>query len=180
MAAKYLVTCVRCGDQVAASVHQAGSTVQCQCGEQVVVPPLRKLKLLPPAETPTNSRSTQWSSRQSIAVCGSSLTLGLLLWAAYLWTTEPEPLQFPEQNYAKSVENLVVNGTPLDFWQSWVANRDALMEDGFQEIALPQAVAVDAYISQRQFQRNVLLAIAGGFAVLTGITWAVWPTRKMV
>lgn len=177
MAGKYLVPCT-CGQQVAVSTHQAGAQVTCACGQQVGVPPLRKLRELPQADAQPDAPHRKWSPRHALTVGGTSLVAGLLLWAGYLWSTEPPPLTFPEQRYAENIQGLMENGSPLQFWRLWLENRDTLADQGFTEIVSPQADAVEAYIAQRQLFRNILLGAAGAIAALTLLTWFAWPQSK--
>ncbi len=174
MAGKYLVTC-ECGELVPAAVHQAGSQVACTCGRQVDVPPLRKLRQLPLADDLPQPIASNWSPRHALAVGGASLVAGLLIWAGYLWGTEPAPVTFPEARYAESIEHMLENGTPLQFWRLWMENREVLAADGFNEITSPQAAAVEAAIAESQLFRKVLLGLAAVLAVLTVIAWFAWP-----
>ena len=177
MAGKYLVSC-DCGNQVSASVHQAGSQVACSCGKQVDVPPLRKLRQLPPADDQPVQAQTNWSARHSVAVGSMSLATGLLILAGYLWSTEPPPPTFAEDRYAKSIDNLLEEGTPLQFWRLWLDNREVLAERGFEELSTPQSQALEAYIAERQLYRNVALGAAATMLVLSIVGWFVLPPSR--
>lgn len=177
MAGKHLVPC-DCGNQVPAAVHQAGSTVACECGKQVQVPQLRKLRQLPLADDQPADVAPGWSARQAATLGGVVVTAGLLLWALYLRSVEPEPLLFPERRHAESVEHMMETATPLWFWQWWRDSRDSLANDGFQEMVSPQAQAIDAYIAERQFLRSVILGIAGAVAVVTILARLFWPVGR--
>jgi hypothetical protein len=177
MAGKYLVPC-DCGQQLPASVHQAGATLQCTCGAQVDVPPLRKLREFPPAHQQPPDTVRTWSPRHSLAVGGTSLVAGLLLWAGYLWSTEPPPPAFPQQQYAANIEGVLENWTPLQFWRQFMQSHHELAEQGFEEITSPRTEAIEAYIAQRQFFRNILLAAAVVVALVTIAAWLAWPSPR--
>lgn len=172
---KYLVPC-DCGNRVLATVHQAGSQIACTCGNQVDVPPLRRLKQLPLADDQPAARAKPaWTPRHAATMGGAAVTAGLLLLAGYLWATEPPPPTFDQNRYAESVAGMLESGTPLQFWQHWMATHEQLAEQGFQEISSPQAEALEAYIADRQFYRKLVLGAAGVVAIFSIIAWLAWP-----
>jgi len=88
---KYLLSCT-CGQSVEVEPGQAGQTVACVCGEQLIVPSMLQVKALPVApEKPKPTRAESNALRRTFFVIGVVLLFPALLLAPYLYVWKPEP-----------------------------------------------------------------------------------------
>ena len=75
MSARYLLDCP-CGKEIIVDSTQAGEIVQCECGQQVEVPTLLKLRTLEMVEEPSKpSKKSNWGVIQGMTIAGGFLTL---------------------------------------------------------------------------------------------------------
>lgn len=180
MADKYLVPC-DCGESVAAAVNQAGAEVVCQCGTTLKVPTLRQLRKLPREQDTesTAKQSGEWTPRHSTALAGVMTTVALLLWGVWLWAKQPETPQF-DQMYrdviAGDAKMMLEKGTAAQFWRHWIITSPQLIENGFEEIVMPQEKGYRDYLQQYRTQMYAVLSAAGIAALITVVAWLAWPS----
>ena len=148
---KYLLAC-SCGSNLVVDVRQAGEQLQCPCGAQLAVPPLRKLRHLPLAETPAEVGQAAWSSRQatvSLLLIGALAAGSLGAWA---WWKSPV-LEKPDfraelERFKRDLPGL----TPIQGWAAWRRQYHWLGEVGFSDFRDPRAGQI-----RRQQQRYRLI-----------------------
>mgnify|MGYP001821743924 CR=1 FL=1 len=120
MTQRYRLPCPHCADHLEVALPQAGETLSCVCGAQVVVPALRELRRLDPvADTlATSDRSHNWDLRR-----GSLFVTGMLLLAAGLVAHAriyPQRQQLDTSRPAFRELNFDIQTlTPLPAWEAW-------------------------------------------------------------
>lgn len=180
MADKYLVPCT-CGQTLRVGVHQAGSPLQCQCGAEVVVPPLRKLRELPREAGEAAPSPGAWSPRHAVVFGGALLTVLLLAWAGWNFANEPRMPEFDtirERQLSERTETILENAPPVEFWKSWLMMESDLATHGFDEIPDPQQQAWKQYAMSQRWQRSIILTAAGVVALITLVGGLVWPSAR--
>jgi hypothetical protein len=87
--------------------------VQCSCGEQFEIPPIRKLRNLEPAAD--EPLPPLWTKRQGLLFLGSLITICSIGFAAVLWLNMPAPFIPPTVNFDRTaVEKEVAALTPAE------------------------------------------------------------------
>jgi len=169
---KYLVTC-SCGNQVPVEVGQAGGRIACSCGSMVDVPPLRKLRHLPPAEVQEERAATQWSVRHgllTVSLIATALLLGAAIWN---WSTQPHVPTFDPVLRGRAVEETLKNITPAQAWEFWL-NYRLQAESGFHVYEASNRAEIEQTIAHKQFSRRILWGLAGLCGAIAAAA-AFWP-----
>lgn len=137
--ATYMVSC-SCGGQLAVEPGQAGETLRCECGRQVAVPTLRRLRELPRADeargeaSDTAATDSAWGVRQGvitvlvIAAVGSLAAAGVSRWQ------EPTMPTFNPAGWTELMDTKISELTPEAAWQAWVQFYEPLTQSGFSEM----------------------------------------------
>jgi hypothetical protein len=172
----YLLTC-ECGKTIPVEVGQAGERVACECGVQLEVPTLRKLRHLPVAEPLAVKPRATWNARKGLV--SASLIASAVLFIAAAWSrwTEPSIPEFKPENQLHVVDTELAKITPAEAWQRWVAFYQPLAKRGFTPLEYPFAAAIEQKIAERRFLQKVLLSIAVVWAAIALIV-ALWPRPK--
>jgi hypothetical protein len=172
---KYLLMC-ECGKTVTVEVGQAGEQVTCQCGANLDVPTLRKMRHLPPAEAKAAPAARAWDLRKgTVTACG--LMAGLLATVAFAsWVTQPVVPEFDAQAYQRNIDTILRSETPAQMWQRWIGFYRPLAESGFFVFHDSRASAIEEQIAKRRFLQKTLMVVASIFAAVAAIA-AFWPRR---
>ncbi len=104
MSSTYLLPC-HAGKAVEVTVANAGRTVVCPCGKQVVVPTLRELRKLPLAqEKPAAGKSTasNWTLQQGVffslgLLLVMSAAVAVIVLGYYRWQIDTARPEFPDE-----------------------------------------------------------------------------------
>jgi hypothetical protein len=114
---RYLLPCV-CGNKIPVETAQAGQMVSCECGRQLEVPTLLKLRRLETAAEPSVSAAQRrWGGGQSLTVLGLAIVLTAVLGLATCWLYRPPA---PEAIFSsQSIERGVENFTLLQAEMAW-------------------------------------------------------------
>ncbi len=158
--AKYLVPCV-CGRQHAVEAGQAGDRLACDCGATVAVPTLRKLREMPTEreESPAEGRPI-WGFRQAATtVCLLAAAVCLVAAGASWFSERPVPVIDPAA-YAKNVDRMVSQLTPLQGWQRWVDTYLPLATNGFEVYKHPAADAMQQVLDWHHWIERIALVLA--------------------
>jgi hypothetical protein len=168
----YLLTC-QCGKTIPIEVGQAGERVACECGANVEVPPLRKLRHLPLAQPKTAQPRAAWSASKGF-VTAALIAAGLLAAvAAWSWWTEPVMPKFNPEGQIAAVDRELAEVTPTQAWARWVAYYRPLATRGFSDAVFPYAAEIEQKIAERRFLQKTLLTIAAVCAAVALIA-AFW------
>ncbi|MCA9150622.1 MAG: hypothetical protein KDA92_15025 [Planctomycetales bacterium] len=128
MSNRFILPCPECQAPLSVGLTQAGETVTCSCGAQVLVPALRELKLLPSA-SPTHSSAGQraWSTQRGLAfVCG---VLMIAAAAMLYWRISPQRAAINIEKPAFRELTIDLDTLkPLDAWAAWVHFRDQTLD----------------------------------------------------
>src|SRR4051812_18213360 len=116
---KYLVEC-KCGNKLPAEMGQAGGRIACTCGNFVDVPPLRKLRHLPPAETEVAGTTSTWNARKGVITASLLLAAALAIVNAWSWFTQPSVPDFDPAGYQRAIEQGLNKLTPGQSWELWI------------------------------------------------------------
>ncbi len=172
---KYLVEC-HCGKKLPVELGQAGGQVACSCGNQVDVPPLRKLRHLPPAEEKIERPAApSWNARKGVITACLLFAGVLALINAWSWFTQPKvPVFDPEVYQHNVVEHRLQAMTPSDGWNWWVSYYKPLAERGFSNLEFADRARIEATIAERSSLRRTLWVLAAT-AVGIAAAAAVWP-----
>jgi hypothetical protein len=174
---RYLLSC-QCGNQLSVEVGQAGERVTCRCGKALDVPPLRKLRHLPPEEAAAVARGgPSWNVRYGIIAAFLILATTLAVWALWSRLTEPHVAPFDPRIREQRVEEDLEHMTPGQGWQVWIERYRPLAERGFSELQHPHAAAIEQFVAEQRFLQRMLLAAAGVFVVFAAIA-ALWPRAE--
>ncbi len=141
---KYLVDC-NCGNKLPVEIGQAGGRITCSCGNQVDVPPLRKLRHLPPAAAEKH-RAHPFGilgTRERVSITASLILVGALaVINGWSWFTEPAVPKFDPAGYQREVvEQRLKTMTPSESWHWWIEYYRPLAERGFGVLELCQPAA---------------------------------------
>jgi hypothetical protein len=168
----YLLTC-QCGKTIPVEVGQAGERVACECGNEVEVPTLRKLRHMPVAKPQAGDERAAWNAKKGVAAAGlifAGLLAGYALWNR---VNEPAVPQFDPDYRSKAVDQGLEKMTPLDSWKLWVEVYQPLAKSGFAVFEHPHQAAIDQQIAQHRILQTTLLIIAG-VCVAVAIAAAFW------
>lgn len=179
MADKYLVPC-SCGRTVPAGPNQAGSALTCECGNEVEVPPLRKLRSYPQQASQETTTGGQWTARHAVTSALVALAIALGGYGLYLRVAEPDMPQFGEfyqQAIDQDAERMLAEGKPIDFWRHWMVTGPLLREQGFAPIETPQEQATANYLADYRTRTTWLLMAAGVAGGLAAVAWLALPAR---
>lgn len=128
MSSKFLLTC-SCGRQHVVQPSQAGDRVLCECGVQLDVPTLRRLKTLPPAaEEATEKKQAAWGPSQGLMMSGAAILLLALVMTGYLYMKRPAPPELDVQRSALTKE-AIQNVTLAQSWEIWLDFRERGLGD---------------------------------------------------
>lgn len=177
MADKYLVEC-GCGRVLPVGANQAGSRVTCECGNQVEIPPLRKLHTLPMEQSQETTTTGEWSGRHSVTFALTLLAVALAGYGLWLRVNEPEMPVFGElyqQAIGQDASQMLERGRPIDFWRHWMLTSPVLREQGFATIVTPQQEAYERGMQDYRARYTWLLSTAGVVAALAVVAWLAWP-----
>ena len=174
---KYLLTC-DCGVKHPIEPGQAGERIPCTCGTMLEVPPLRRMRHLPPvAEAPKSAGAARptWNVRKGVVSALLLVAFVLALFAAWSWYTEPRVAEFDPKAFRAGVERGLQTMTPEQSWHWWVEVYKPLAERGFAKIENPHASHIEAVALRHRFLQRTLLAAAAAFSVLAAAV-AFWPS----
>ena len=171
---KYLVECT-CGNKLPVEIGQAGGRIACTCGNLVDVPPLRKLRHLPPAEIEIARSTATWSARKGVITASLLLAGALAIVNAWSWFTQPTVPEFDPVAYQRDVvEEHLKKLTPTQSWQMWIEYYKPMAERGLSRLELANRSQIERIIAERQsFRRTLWIVVAIAAAVAAGA--AVWP-----
>ena len=172
MATTYLLQC-SCDKRVPVSPSQAGDRVRCDCGAELEVPTLRKMRELPQAGdsggVSRQSGATAGNSRQSggWGVSQGVLTAGLLL-AAILgaaggafWKLEPDPPpEFDPQWRTKTMRESVDSWTPAQSFEVWRQVYRPITTSQLEELVNPYEAPTLEKIAIYRMYRWIFLGLA--------------------
>jgi hypothetical protein len=173
---RYLLTC-ECGKTIPVDVGQAGERVQCECGAQVEVPTLRKLRHLPAAEPEVAGERTAWNASKGVAAAGFILAALLAGYALWNRLNEPKVPQFDPVFRTTKVEEGLEQMSPLDAWKMWVEVYQPLANSGFAVFEYPHKEAIEQQISQHRILQTTLLVLAA-VALAVAFTAVFWPRSE--
>jgi hypothetical protein len=176
--AKYLLTC-GCGQKLAIEPGQAGERIACpKCAAPLDVPPLRKLRHLPPASVEAVKSRFTWGARQGIAT--AAFILALVLAAVALWNrfTEPAIPIFDPAARLQAVDDSLEKLTPLQGWQMWVDLYRPLATRGFANLEDPNKRAIEQHIARRRFFQKTLL-VAAAVCAAAALAATLWPRQRL-
>ena len=116
----YLLPCA-CGDKREVDQTQAGLTVRCHCGAELVVPTMRGLAKLERATPGVTVPARTWNRRKGVLFLGACITLVSLAVLAFLRTRAPvDPQPYINRGFeiAGSTADLDRASTK-DLWELW-------------------------------------------------------------
>jgi hypothetical protein len=174
----YLLTC-DCGKTVPVEVGQAGERVACECGAQLEVPTLRKLRHLPVARSELAPSRGAWSASKGLVAAGLIVAGLLAIAAAWSWLTEPAVPKFDPDAQLRAVDMELAEITPSNAWLRWVTYYQPLARLGFSDLQYPYTAVIERQIAQRRFLQTMLLVIAGVCAAVALIA-LFWPGKQDV
>ena len=163
---KYLVEC-NCGNKLPVEMGQAGGRIACTCGNLVDVPPLRKLRHLPTAETEAVRPTSTWSARKGVITASLLLAGALAIINALSWFTQPTVPKFVVEQHLKKL-------TPTQSWQMWIEYYKPMAERGLSRLELANRGQIERIIAERQSLRRTLWIVAA-IAAAIAVAAAVWP-----
>ncbi len=171
---RYLLDC-DCGNKVPVEIGQAGGRITCSCGAQLDVPPLRKLRHLPPVVVEEHRPAPRWGVRQGVMT--ASLIVAAVLAAAGIWSwaSQPSVPTFDPAMYHRDIEHRLSTMTPAESWLWWIEYYRPLAERGFPVFEAANRVEIEQQIAHRHVVRRGLWIAAGIFAA-TAAAAAFWPT----
>jgi hypothetical protein len=169
----YLLTC-QCGKTIPVEAGQAGERVTCECGAQLDVPTLRKLRHLPAAQPAAAKPRAAWSVGKGFVAAGLIAAGLFVLAAAWTWWTEPVMPQFNPEDQLRAVDAELARITPAQAWMRWVAFYQPLAKRGFTDAVYPYAATIEQQIAERRFLEKTLLGIAA-FCAAVALIVAFWP-----
>jgi hypothetical protein len=176
---KYLVEC-SCGNKLPVEMGQAGGQITCSCGNLVDVPPLRKLRHLPPAETEAARPTSTWSARKGVITASLLLAGTLAVINAWSWFTQPKVPVFDAEFYQHDViEHRLKNMTPTQSWQWWIEYYKPMAERGFSYLEFANRGEIERIIAERQSLRRTLW-FAAAIAAGTAAAAAFWPKSREI
>jgi hypothetical protein len=167
MTQRYRLPCPSCARSFEVATPQAGETLVCDCGAQILVPKLRELRQLEPAETAEERPlpSENWNP-----IRGSLFVLGMLLMAAGIYASfriqqERKQLNLTRPAFRELTYD-VQELTPLEAWEWW----DYFRKDDLRFRTTPQ------YLEERAKHKTLgryLIgtgSIAGLGLILVGVS----------
>jgi hypothetical protein len=176
---KYLVECT-CGNKLPVEIGQAGGRITCSCGNLVDVPPLRKLRHLPIAESQVVHPTSTWSARKGVITASLLLAAALAIVNAWSWFTQPKVPVFNPATYQHEViEPRLKAMTPSQGWQWWIEYYKPLAERGFAYLEFANRGQIETIIAERQSLRRTLWIVAAIAAAIAAAA-AFWPKSTEV
>ncbi len=153
--AKYLLQC-ECGESHVISNHQAGSTLACGCGKELIVPTLRNLADLPRVDEADTKPKSSWGIRQGVFTAGLlvALTLGSICgWFQFRMPAPPKPFDLAARSefFKENVDQL----TPVESWTLWMVDLKPLAELGTRKVESPVDMVRKNQIKRFTYYRNV-------------------------
>ncbi len=143
---KYLLPCPACGTKTPVATGQAGQMLQCSCGKQFEIPPIRKLRDLEPAED--EPLAPLWTKRQGLLFLGSLITVCSAAFAAVLWLNLPAQFIPPTINIDQSaVDKEVAELSPAESLRRFVliqSHSPGSFEQRLQSKEVPPFLMVSA------------------------------------
>ncbi|MEM6656318.1 MAG: DUF1922 domain-containing protein [Planctomycetota bacterium] len=175
---KHLLRC-DCGSDLVVEPHQAGETINCECGKALAVPALRRLRELPVAVAESPEVGSGWSFRAGVLTAGVVIASIFAAACGYVRLSEPPaPDAFDAGLRTDRFEENFGRLTPAQAYQLWGQNYQLLDKIGFSPMQDPRRDAVLGQIRQARALEAVLLAIAAVAAVGSGIVYAALPAGK--
>ena len=174
---KYLLECT-CGNKLPVEMGQAGGQITCSCGNLVDVPPLRKLRQLPPVETEVTCPTSTWSARKGVITASLLLAGALAIVNGWSWFTQPKVPVFDPAFYQHNViEHRLKTMTPTQSWQWWIEYYKPMAERGFSSLEFANRGQIERIIAERQSLRRTLWIVAA-IAVVIAAGAALWPKSQ--
>ncbi len=166
---------------MAVEPREAGKTVRCECGAQLLAPKLSELHRLPLAEQAPEIRpASAWSFAQGALSAGLLAAAALVGLAGYLyWTEPPKPIPFSAEVFSKNAAEQIAETPPAYLFGMWHSRYLPLTLRGFQPIENPAVLQAETKIAQaRSYEWWLLIAaaIAAGLGAATYV--AARPPRS--
>ena len=166
--AKYLLQC-ECGESHVISNHQAGKTIACSCGKDLVVPTLRNLAELPRVDEADDKPKSSWGVRQGVFTAALLVALllgGVAAW--FQWQTPAPPEPFDVIARSEFFEENVDKLTAEQAWKLWMIEFKPLEKLGIRQMVTPQDRYILGQITKCTYYRN-LFGIAAGSVLAVGL-----------
>ena len=112
MSTRYLLPC-RCGKKIPVETSQAGQVLRCECGQDVEVPTLLKLRSLEAVEEKEAFRpvaKASWGVSQGITIVSAVVMLLAVAGLVFFYMVRPMPPQavFTEQMVEQDIQGLTL------------------------------------------------------------------------
>ena len=164
----FLLPCP-CGKSLPIEPRQAGEEITCSCGQQLTIPTMREMRLLPSDGKPAVAPSRNWSGRQGWLFSGGAAIVLIAVIAFAFLTYKRSKLELytdkPQLDYeAMEADSAEATDTPvlaLDEWNKIVA-------DGLQ----PRDFKFNYEIAQDMAKRNVGQSVVAAFIGAVGLLLA--------
>ncbi|MEZ6116548.1 MAG: hypothetical protein R3C28_08235 [Pirellulaceae bacterium] len=169
----YQLPCTSCSQCLPVAKTQAGETLQCKCGANVVVPTLRELSKLETLDTQPTKAGSHWSQARGIVFAIGLLCLALGIGGyvriikdrGQLNTSRPE---IPEISAAQ-IEKVGLR----EAWETWLDYRDRRLE--FR--ATPEFLKNEKKYNELTFYSNILASL-GAAGLVTMLSAVAWPASR--
>ena len=169
MSTHFLLPC-ECGQSVPIQLRQAGQSVRCACGRDLVVPTMRGIRELQPTEiSPTKPSATRtWNPTRGLLFgAGSVLIIVGLITIGFNYPRYKSADAFrPSEQELDLTLAQIDNSSPEDLWQLW----HIYAKHGMGEHEQSGFV-----IARNQAQRFLQFVITGGVLVAIGGILVVVP-----
>lgn len=161
-ARQYLLPC-SCGQTIPVRTTQAGETVRCACGKDILIPAYREILALEPASdgksTPSRSR-WRWTRRHQRLLIGSLITAVAAALLGYTYASRPRPAD---------VETL-----PLQLaWPYWQELRQ-----GLDRYPSPGEQKYVKAMNKSRLGQGILLSVTAAGLLFTAVSFITRPQRS--
>ena len=161
MATTYLLPCT-CGKPVRVVPRQAGDRVRCECGAEVEVPPLSKMRQLEEADPETAARAFSWGFREGVVTACLLICVAFASFGGLVWSQEPPPPRpFSAEAWGAQAEKDIEGLTPLGIWRVWNLRYRPLTTEPLEEMLDPNQAAREQWGGFLRITRLACFGLAG-------------------
>jgi hypothetical protein len=168
----YLLSC-SCGGRLVVETGQAGETLRCDCGRQVVVPALRQLRALPPADDVAaidTKAAAAWSTRHAVVTVLLLAAFASLAVVGVSWWRQPTLPTFNPAGWTQLMDTKISELTPEAAWQAWVQFYEPLTQNGFSPIEYHGTAAIEQEIGRRRWVQLIFGSLAAVCLIAAAVT----------
>jgi len=119
MTHKFLLPCPQCSESTPVQASQAGSRVECGCGNRLEVPTIRQLADLESVVEAPQAAPSEWTARSGTKLFGLFFALIAALPGFYLLATWPDPPPRDVPGTIEFVEEAMAQWTIDRSWFYW-------------------------------------------------------------